>query len=146
MPFPDPGHVNGFYLTQFFRSAGWAVRLPDGGHPLEGLDPESEGDLDFLAALLSPTLDALNEAQDAALARTWAYALSEFDDRDLGWFLLGHLPNVPAHPRLFLTRLAGRLFPTGLPPADAQARRLDRAEDSLFDLKLPDDPSPLSTF
>ena len=138
VPFPDPGHVNGFYLTQFFRSAGWAVRLPDGGHPLEGLDPESGGDLDFLAALLSPTLDALNEAQDAALARTWAYAVSEFDDRDLGWFLLGHLPSVPARPRMFLGALAHRLFPTGLPPADALARRLDRAEDSLFDLKLPD--------
>ena len=45
----------------------------------------------------------------------------------------------------FLSELAKRLYPAGLPPADAQARRLDQPHDSLFDLKLPDDPSPLST-
>lgn len=136
MTFPDPGHVNGFYLTQFFGAAGWAARTPEREHPLSGLDPESASDLDFVASLLAPALDALNEAQDAALARTWAYALSEFDDRDLGWFLLGQLPEVPAQPRVFLGEVATRLFPTGLPPADPQARRLDRPEDSLFDLKM----------
>ena len=136
MTFPDPGHVNGFYLTQFFGVMGWATRLPGGGHPLEGLDPESESDLDAVAALLIPTLDGLNEAQDAALARTWAYALSEFDDRDLGWFLIGHLPSVPAYTRVFLSGLAKRLFPTGLPPADPNVRRLDQPHDSLFDLRV----------
>ena len=134
MHFSDPGHVNGHYLGQFFAAAGWARRSPDREHPLDGLDPESESDLDCLAALLTPTLDGLNEAQDAALARTWAYALSEFDDRDLGWFLLGQLPIAPARPRNFLDRLATRLFPSGLPEADPHARRLDRSEDSLFDL------------
>ena len=135
MHFSDPGHVNGFYLAQFIGSAGWAARLPDAEHPLIGLDPEAASDLDFLASLLFPVLDSLNEAQDAALARTWAYALSEFEDRDLGWFLLGHLPGVPAQPRVFWGELARRLYPTGLPPANPQARRLDRSADSLFDLK-----------
>jgi len=137
--FTDPGHVNGFYLGQFLAQAGWATRKDEPSHPLHGLDPESGSDLDCLAELLLPTLDGLNEAQDAALARTWAYALAEFEDRDLGWFLLGHLPNVPARPRAFLTELAARLYPTGLPPADAQARRLDQATDSLFDLRLADE-------
>lgn len=139
MPFPDPGHVNGFYLGQFLGTAGWAARSPGGEHPLSGLEPESASDLDCLAALLLPAFDALNEAQDAALTRTWAYALSEFEDRDLGWFLLGQLPSVPAYPRLFLGELAKRLYPTGLPPADPGARRLDLPQDSLFDLQLPDD-------
>lgn len=139
MTFPDPGHVNGFYLTQFFAAAGWARRVAGRDHLLDGFDALADSDIDALAALLVPTLDALNEAQDAALARTWAYAIAEFDDRDLGWFLLGHLPTAPVHPRLFLEHLAKRLFPTGLPPADAQARRLDRPDDSLFDLKLPED-------
>jgi hypothetical protein len=137
--FSDPGHINGFYLTQFFAATGWARRNPQLEHPLSGLDPESASDLDFVASLLTPALDGLNEAQDAALARTWAYAIAEFDDRDLGWFLLGQLPVAPASPRRFLGELANRLFPTGLPPADAQARRLDLPEDSLFDLKLPED-------
>ena len=132
MHFSDPGHVNG----QFLSTAGWAGRSPDRDHPLDRLDPESASDLDFLASLLTPALDGLNEAQDAALARTWAYAISEFDDRDLGWFLLGHLPSAPARPRLFLSRLAERLFPSGLPPADPDARRLDQPHDSLFDLRL----------
>ena len=139
MTFPDPGHVNGFYLVQFLGTAGWAKRGPHAGHPLEGFDPDSASDLDFLASLLFPALDGLNEAQDAALARTWAYALSEFDDRDLGWFLVGQLPSISSHPRGFLSELATRLYPTGLPPADAQARRLDQPHDSLFDLKLPGD-------
>ncbi|WP_424949600.1 hypothetical protein [Deinococcus sp.] len=136
MTFPDPGHVNGFYLSQFLGTAGWAKRDRHANHPLEGLDPDAASDLDFLASLLFPVLDGLNEAQDAALARTWAYALEEFDDRDLGWFLLGQLPIAPASPRLFLGELAKRLYPTGLPPADAQARRLDQPHDSLFDLRL----------
>lgn len=139
MHFADPGHVNGFYLGQFLGLAGWAERAATPDHPLHGLDPASASDLDCLAALLVPALDGLNEAQDAALARTWAYALAEFEDRDLGWFLLGHLPSVPAQPRAFLTELAARLYPTGLPPADAQARRLDQPADSLFDLRLADD-------
>ena len=137
MHFADPGHVNGHYLGQFLSTAGWAKRGPHADHPLEGFDPDSASDLDFLASLLFPALDGLNEAQDAALARTWAYALSEFDDRDLGWFLVGQLPGVPSHPRVFLSELARRLYPTGLPPADAQARRLDQPHDSLFDLNLP---------
>jgi hypothetical protein len=139
LTFADPGHVNGFYLTQFFSLMNWATRLPGGGHPLEGLDPESDSDLDVVAALLIPALDGLNEAQDAALARTWAYALTEFDDRDLGWFLMGHLPSIPPHPRDFLSGLSSRLFPTGLPPADPNVRRLDLPQDSLFDLALPHD-------
>ena len=139
MTFSDPGHVNGFYLTQFFSVIGWSTRLPGGGHPLEGLDPESNSDLDAVAALLIPALDGLNEAQDAALARTWAYALSEFDDRDLSWFLMGHLSSIPAHPRVFLSELAKRLYPTGLPLADPNVRRLDLPQDSLFDLTLPED-------
>ena len=52
---------------------------------------------------------------------------------------VGQLPGVPSHPRVFLSELATRLYPTGLPPADAQARRLDQPHDSLFDLKLPGD-------
>lgn len=139
MYFPDPGHVNGHYLGQFLGSAGWANRELDQDHPLYGLDPESPSDLDYFASLLFPALDALNEAQDAALARTWAYAISEFDDRDLNWFLLGHLPTMPAHPRAFMVELAQRLYPTGLPPAEPEARRLDLAHDSLFDLRLPEE-------
>ena len=72
MHFTDPGHVNGFYLGQFLAQAGWATRKDEPSHPLHGLDPESGSDLDCLAELLLPTLDGLNEAQDAALARTWA--------------------------------------------------------------------------
>ncbi len=141
MHFADPGHVNGQYLSQFLALAGWAARTPGRDHPMEGLDPESDLDLDFLASLLTPAFDGLNEAQDAALARTWAYALSEFDDRDLGWFLLGHLPSAPAHPRMFLSKLARRLYPAGLPPVDAEVRRLDQPHDSLFDLRVADEKS-----
>ena len=59
MPFSDPGHVNGFYLVQFLGTAGWAKRGPHAGHPLEGFDPDSASDLDFLASLLFPALDGL---------------------------------------------------------------------------------------
>lgn len=135
MTFPDSGHVNGFYLGQFFGMLGWSAGQP--GHPLAYVDPETEAGLDTLAALLLPQLDTLGEAQEAALSRTWAYALAEFDDRDLGWFLLGRLPTLPARPRTFYAALAGRLFPEGLPDPGPHARRLDRPDDSLFDLIPP---------
>ena len=54
--------------------------------------------------------------------------------RDLGWFLLGRLPNLPEHPREFLTQVAAQLYPQGLPQVDAQMRRLDLPNESLFDL------------
>jgi hypothetical protein len=135
--FPDPGHVNGFYLGQFFGLLGWSQRQADYSailHPLEGFEPSSSADMAHLARLLTPWLDSLTEAQDAALARTWAYAVSEFDDRDLSWFLLGHLPALPDHPRAFLSDLAVNLYPQGLPEVNAQMQRLDRETDSLFDL------------
>lgn len=142
MLYPDCGHVNGFYLGQFLGMLGW--RSGQAAHPLTYLDPDSEVGLDTLAALLLPHLDALGEAQEAALARTWAYALNEFDDRDLGWFLLGRLPEPPRHPRAFLAGLALRLFPRGLPDPGPHARRLDRPQDSLFDLVPPPERGPRS--
>ena len=132
--FPDPHHVNGFYLGQFLGLLGWAARSGEADHALSAFDPQRPADVAYLAQLLLPGLDSLSEAQDAALARTWAYALSEFDDRDLGWFLLGRLPNLPEHPREFLTQLAAQLYPQGLPQVDAQMRRLDLPNESLFDL------------
>ena len=135
--YPDPGHVNGFYLGQFFGLLGWSQRQADYStilHPLEGFDPAQSADMAHLARLLTPWLDSLSEAQDAALARTWAYAVSEFDDRDLNWFLLGHLPELPPSPRAFLSDLATELYPQGLPEVDAQMRRLDSANDVLFEL------------
>ena len=132
--FPDPNHINGFYLGQFFGLLGWHARSEAGAHPLDGFDPQEPSDIEHLAGLLTPCLDALSEAQDAALARTWAYALSEFDDRDLSWFLLGRLPEMPEHPRDFLGQLAKRLYPQGLPEVDPQMRRLDVPSESLFDL------------
>lgn len=134
--FTDPGHVNGFYLGEFFGLAGWTAAQE--GHPLEYVDPRTREGLDTIAALLIPPLDRLGEAQEAALARTWAYALAEFDDRDLAWFLLGRLPFAPTHPRDFLSELARRLFPRGLPEPDPFARRLDHPGDSLFDLVPPE--------
>ena len=132
--FPDPDHVNGFYLGQFFGLLGWAARSGEATHALSAFDPQRPADVAYLARLLLPGLDSLSEAQDAALARTWAYALSEFDDRDLNWFLLGRLPVLPEHPREFLTQLAAQLYPQGLPQVDAQMRRLDLPNESLFDL------------
>lgn len=132
--FPDPDHINGFYLGQFFGLLGWASRSGEADHALSALDPQRPADVAYLARLLLSGLDSLTETQDAALARTWAYALSEFDDRDLGWFLLGRLPNLPAHPREFLSQVAAQLYPQGLPQVDAQMRRLDLPNESLFDL------------
>lgn len=140
MTFPDSGHVNGFYLGQFFGMLDWSASRP--GHPLMLVDPDTAAGLDTLAALLLPQLDTLGEAQEAALARTWAYALAEFDDRDLAWFLLGRLPTLPERPRAFYTALARRLFPEGLPDPGPQVRRLDRPEDSLFDLVPPSQETP----
>ncbi|WP_102127025.1 hypothetical protein [Deinococcus planocerae] len=135
MTFPDPGHVNGFYLRQFFGMTEWASGGHD--HPLEYVDPRTPEGLDAVAALLIPHLDALGEAQEAALVRTWAYAVAEFDDRDLAWFLLGTLPFATPHPRAFLAEVADRLFPAGLPAHDPHARRIDRPDDFLFDLLPP---------
>lgn len=132
--FPDPDHINGFYLGQFFGLLSWASRSGEADHALSALDPQRSEDVAYLAQLLLPGLDSLSEAQDAALARTWAYALSEFDDRDLGWFLLGRLPSVPQYPREFLSQVAALLYPQGLPQVDAQMRRLDLPNESLFDL------------
>ncbi|AWN22862.1 hypothetical protein DKM44_06160 [Deinococcus irradiatisoli] len=132
--FPDPHHVNGFYLGQFFGLLGWAASGGGADHPLSAFDPQRRSDVMYLAELLLPWQDTLSEAQDAALARTWAYALSEFDDRDLGWFLLGHLPSLPEDPRAFLRQLAALLYPQGLPDISAQTRRLDQPNDFLFDL------------
>lgn len=132
--FPDPDHVNGFYLGQFFSLLGWATRQNETDHVLSAFDPQRPEDAVYVARLLLPGLDILTETQDAALARTWAYAVSEFDDRDLSWFLLGRLPSVPAHPREFLSQVAAQLYPQGLPQVDAQMRRLDLPNESLFDL------------
>lgn len=132
--FPDPDHINGFYLGQFFGLLGWASRSGEADHALSAFDPERSEDVAYVAQLLLPGLDNLTETQDAALARTWAYAVSEFDDRDLNWFLLGRLPNLPDHPRDFLTQVAAQLYPQGLPQVDAQMRRLDVPNESLFDL------------
>lgn len=53
MTFPDPGHVNGFYLRQFFGMTEWAAGGHD--HPLEYVDPRTPEGLDTIAALLTPT-------------------------------------------------------------------------------------------